>query len=119
MADFLYHITTETEAARAAAAGNYRHPSLESEGFIHLSTLEQLLIPANERYSGHHDLVVLVVDPSGLIADLVFEDSYGSGIEFPHLYRQFDWSSVVRVVEFPCGEDGRFSLPPSLSEPGI
>lgn len=117
MTGLLYHITTVSAAERADAAGNYRHQSLEAEGFIHLSTLDQLLIPANERYAGRQDLVVLVIDRSSLSDDLVFEDSYGSGIEFPHLYRHLDWSSVVEVVEFPCGEDGRFTLPPSLAKP--
>lgn len=114
MSEFIYHITTETAAEAASSAGTYSHSSLESEGFIHCSTVEQLLIPANERYRGQSDLVILVIDVSALTELVVYEDSYGSGIEFPHLYGPLPWRAVVRVVAFPCGPDGDFSLPGAL-----
>ncbi len=114
MSQQLYHITTRAAAQAGQHEGHYRHASLVTEGFIHCSTLEQLLVPANERFRHQHGLVLLVIDSKAVSADLVFEDSYGSGIEFPHIYDTVNWSAVIGVVDFPCRDDGQFSVPECL-----
>ena len=89
--------------------GTYRDPSLDAEGFIHCSTHEQVLIPANERFAGRTDLVLLVVDLQQVPSHTVFEDCYESGHAFPHIYGEIPVASVVDVVPFPCQDDGTFS----------
>ncbi len=111
MSSDLLHISTPAAWAAAQSAGEYRDPSLDTEGFIHLSTPAQVLIPANERYAGRNDLVLLVISPDRLGAPLVFEDTYGSGMEFPHVYGPIDLDAVVAVVPFPPNPDGTFDLP--------
>jgi uncharacterized protein (DUF952 family) len=114
----LLHIISQAAWRQAKSAGVYRPESLETEGFIHLSYPHQLLQPANALYAGHQDLLLLVINPTQLTAKVVVEDSYGTGEEFPHLYGQLDPMIVRRVVAFPCGPDGRFSLPEGLLEDG-
>jgi uncharacterized protein (DUF952 family) len=99
------------EAVAADAPEGYRAASLATEGFIHLSTPEQVLLPADGLYRGQTDLVLLCVAPERLTAPLVYEDCYESGIEFPHLYGPLALDSVFAVVDFPCGPDGTFELP--------
>ncbi len=110
----LLHISSPAEWAAAQAAGSYRADSLDSEGFIHLSTPEQVLIPANERYAGQSGLILLQIDGSKLTSELVFEDSYGSGIEFPHVYGPIDLDAVIDTIDFPVSDDRTFELPPRL-----
>lgn len=109
----LLHIAPRS---RWAAAGDvYRDPSLDEEGFIHCSTIDQVLIPANERFAGRTDLVLLVIDPAAVAAEIVFEDCYDSGIAFPHLYGPLPRAAVRRVVDFPPGPDGTFTLPSAIA----
>ena len=108
----ILHIAHRDEWAAAQASGDYRADSLLTEGFIHCSTPEQVLGPANERFHGQTDLLLLVIDPARLAADLVYEDSYGTGQAFPHIYGPLNLDAVVRAVPFPPGPDGRFALPP-------
>ena len=107
----ILHIAHRDKWTAAQAAGDYRADSLLTEGFIHCSTPEQVLGPANERFRGQSDLALLVIDPDRLAADLVYEDSYGTGQVFPHIYGPLNLDAVVRVVPFPPGPDGRFALP--------
>lgn len=93
---------------------HYRDPSLDTEGFIHCSTPDQVLIPANERFAGRSDLVLLVIDADALDAPLVFEDCYETGIEFPHIYGPLIRSAVSQVVPFPPNADGTFDLPDTI-----
>lgn len=105
----LLHITSR--AAWAAADAEYSDPSLEAEGFIHCSTAAQVLTPANERFAHRADLLLLVINPELVPADIVFEDSYGSGSEYPHIYGTIPQAAVIAAVDFPCNADGTFTLP--------
>jgi len=113
----LLHITSRSHWATAST--EFSDPSLEAEGFIHCSTPEQVLTPANERFAGRNDLVLLVIDPALVSSPIVVEDSYGSGTEYPHIYGTIPTKAVRHVIDFPCNPDGTFDLPPlpDLAEP--
>ncbi len=107
----IVHITASDDWEAAQANGEYRSNSLETEGFIHCSTPDQVLGPANAFYRGQQNLVLLLIDPARLAARLVYEDSYASGTEFPHIYGPLNLNAVVGVVPFPARSDGSFDLP--------
>jgi uncharacterized protein (DUF952 family) len=119
----IYHITARNAALLARQTGEYRTESLAEAGFIHLSQLHQVLGVANAFYVGQPDLVILVVDPSRLKADLRYEapahptasDSAPSAENrFPHLYGPLNFDAVVRMVDFPVLANGKFELPPEI-----
>lgn len=112
----ILHIITKKDWQTAVAAGEYRAASLESEGYIHCSTLDQVLLPANERYTGQSDLILLTIDPTKLTAKLVYEDCYESGEQFPHIYGPLNLDAVTGFVYFPPNPDGTFSLPAEFQE---
>lgn len=107
----IWHITTAEACSAAERQGIYRAPSLESEGFIHFSTVEQLLGVVNDFYPGQKNLVLLGIDPALVMAEIRFEDCYDTGQEFPHMYGEIPVEAVVQVLDFPPGPDGRFELP--------
>ncbi|CUS04650.2 conserved protein of unknown function [Candidatus Promineifilum breve] len=110
----ILHITTAAEWAAAQALGDYHLDTLDSEGFIHCSTPEQVLGPANALYRGRTGLVLLVIAPARLSSPLVYEDCYEAGETFPHIYGPLNLDAVTQVVPFPPRPDGTFQLPPDL-----
>jgi len=112
--DMILHITTRAAWDTAVSANIYTTDSLASEGFIHCSTIEQVLIPANERFRGHIDLALLCINPDKLEQPLVYEDCYETGIAFPHIYGPLKIDAVVDVIDFPPQADGTFVLPKLL-----
>jgi uncharacterized protein (DUF952 family) len=122
----------EWVAAGYGAAG-YRPASLDTEGFIHFSAPEQVAGTANRFYTGREDLLLVVVDPSKLTAELRWEPPAGSspdpapdsdprsgsghrdrrdGELFPHLYGPIDAGAVVAVHSFIPSRNGEFSTWP-------
>ena len=101
----MLHFTSRDEWKASEAAGEYRPTAMSRDGFIHLSFGHQLARVATERAGAATDLVLLVVDPSGLEADLRTEDG------FPHLYRPIPVASVRLVVDMPPKADGSFEVP--------
>ncbi len=95
----------------------YVDPSLRTEGFIHCSTPSQVLIPANERFAGRRDLLLLVVDEGRLSSPVRYEDCCRSGLSFPHIYGPIDWEAIAAVLPFPYDEMKGFRLPPVLGSP--
>ena len=105
----LFHITSQSSWADAKREGVYRAPSLESEGFIHLSHGPQLLPSANRHFAGQSALTVLELDPERLSAEVRLEEAHGQS--FPHLYGSLNLDAVIHAEELPQGDDGRFALP--------
>lgn len=108
----ILHITTRSAWETAVSQQTYTADSLTSEGFIHCSTPAQAVGTANLLFAGQTGLVLLVIDPAKLIADLVYEDLYDMGQDFPHIYGPLNVDAVTRVVDFPANPDGTFTLPP-------
>jgi uncharacterized protein (DUF952 family) len=90
----LFHITTGS--AWKAATGEYRTASLESQGFIHLSTEQQWPKTQQRFFKGQTGLVLLEIDVSKLRAPLKHEAADGD--VFPHLYGPLNLDAVVAVV---------------------
>ena len=108
----VYHITTRGQWDAARQAGRYSADSLEREGFIHCSTRDQVLGTAERYYAGQTGLVLLEIDCERLAAPLRFEDTYGHGTAYPHLYGLLNLDAVTRVLQFePDPLTGAFSWP--------
>ncbi len=106
----IYHIASRQAWNDSAAEGVYRGDTLESQGFIHCSTREQVLRTAERYYPGRSGLVLLAIDEARLCAPLRYEVSTDGGL-FPHLYGVLNLDAVVRVDAFEPGTDGTFAFP--------
>src|ERR1700722_20520057 len=69
----ILHILNRSQWDLARRQGVYCPPSLEAEGFIHCSTIAQIIDTANLHYRGQHDLLVLRIDERKLTSPLEFE----------------------------------------------
>ena len=118
MSSLILHIAQRADWLRAEGRGAYRCASLQDEGFIHCSCAAQVLIPANERFRGREDLLLLVIDASALCSELRYEDCYDSGMAFPHVYGPIELEAVAEVLPFSPGADGLFQLPAKLEQRG-
>jgi uncharacterized protein (DUF952 family) len=116
----ILHLTSRDEWLAAQKTGEYRSPSLPSEGFIHCSTEKQIVNVANSFYEGKHGLVLLVIDPLQLKAKLRWEppahptpqaDLPPTEELFPHIYGPINIEAVIKVIEFEPEHDGKFTLP--------
>ena len=62
----LLHLIEPAAWRASLADGAVRPPSLDEVGFVHLSTPEQVHLPAAALFPGRRDLALLVVDPARL-----------------------------------------------------
>ncbi|RAP42151.1 MULTISPECIES: DUF952 domain-containing protein [Rhodovulum] len=76
-----------------------------ADGFIHLSTAEQVTGTAEKHFAGESDLVLVAVEADRLGADLKWEPSRGGAL-FPHLYRELRLADLVWDKSLPLGATG-------------
>lgn len=110
----LLHMTTARQWRAATERGSYSAPSLVEAGFIHLSTVDQVQLPANALFPGRTDIVLLWIDTDLLVAPLRWEPGQPGdpdGMLFPHLYGPIEVEAVLTVTPYPAGPDGRFGRP--------
>ena len=96
---------------RAARAVGRLSPDPEV-GFVHLSTPEQVHLPANRLFAGRTDLLVLHIDPARLTAPLRWEPGLPGdppAMRFPHLYGPIPVAAVVDVTRYRPHADGTFT----------
>ena len=96
IAVLLFHITTRSEWVVAVLSGEHCPPSLETEGFIHLSHDRQWRGALARFYRGRTGLVLLSVDRARLRHEVREEPADGD--VFPHLYGPLNVDAVVEVA---------------------
>jgi glutathione S-transferase len=116
--DTLYHIATAADWAQAQRDGEYRMSTrgrtLAAEGYIHASTASQVLPVANAYYRDEpDDLLLLVLDPARIGAEIKWEQVPGSAGPFPHIYGPLPVRAVRQALPLPRDESGQFTLLPS------
>lgn len=107
----LIHLCTTAEWEFAKERGVRRPPSLDGEGFVHLSARDQVHLPANRLFAGRTDMVLLWLDPALLGAPVRWEPGVASdprAMTFPHLYGPLPVSAVTSVMRYLPAENGSF-----------
>jgi len=113
--EIILHITTSREWDQAVGLGVYQAASLPSEGFMHCSRPEQVLLVANTLFRDQADLVLLCIDRNRVAAPIRDENLEGGVERFPHIYGSLNLDAVRQVVIFPPDHDGLFELPGELT----
>lgn len=113
----LVHICGFGEWSSARNRGSIEPDPSGGFDFIHLSTPEQVHLPANRLYRGRDDLVLLHVDSALLDAPVRWEPGVPTDPEsmlFPHLYGPLPVRAVIRVTAYRPAADGSF---PPIARP--
>ena len=108
----ILHITQSDRWAKAKNLGTYRSETLDSEGFIHCSTVAQVIGSANRFFKQQQDLVILVIDVDRVTAEIRNEGT--SSNLFPHIYGELNIDAVIQSIDLEADPDGSFILPKEL-----
>lgn len=101
-----FKILSRADWAAFRAAGVHGGSEVDrADGYIHMSSADQLAETARRHYAGRTELVVLSVDLDSLGEALVWEPSRG-GAMFPHLYADLPLTAVTEARALEVSDAG-------------
>lgn len=114
--DDLLHLALPDDWEAARVSGEYRVSTrgrtLDQEGFVHCSRPHQMTGVANRFYSDITELLVLLIDPDALVADVIEEPPYpGADERFPHVYGPIPVTAVMTTTNWERDDDGIWRRP--------
>lgn len=95
----------DLEADRFAGA-----PIDFADGYIHLSTRDQLTETVDRHFAGQSDLWVAAIDLAALGDTVRWEESRGGAL-FPHIYGAMPLETVIAYGPLDRNDDGTVKLP--------
>ncbi len=108
-----YKVLTAPQMADLLAQGSFAGAPVDvADGFIHLSTAEQLPGTLAKHFAGQSDLSLAAVDLAALGDVVRWEESRGGQL-FPHIYAALPLPAVVAHGPLAWGADGQPLLPPA------
>lgn len=110
--EWILHITTRAAWEAAHQSGAYQADTLDSEGFIHCSTPNQVLQVANLFFQESSDLLLLWINLRQLKSPVKWEAVADQ--VFPHVYGPINLDAVEKVSIFSSDSDGVFRSLPGL-----
>ena len=109
--DTAYKVLLADEMAALEQDGRFDGAPIDrQDGFIHLSTADQLTETVDRHFSGQEGLHVAAVDLGSFGDSLRWEPSRGGQL-FPHLYGPLLLETVTAYGPLDRGADGRVKLP--------
>lgn len=105
----IYHITSEERWQKALDRGYYEHESLQTEGFIHCSYLEQIPRTLEKHFPQETQVYVLHIVEKRVRDILRKEVNPESGEIFPHLYGKMDITAIEDVSIWEKDESGQWA----------
>ncbi|HUD11788.1 MAG TPA: DUF952 domain-containing protein [Candidatus Saccharimonadia bacterium] len=113
-------IASASDWQAALKTGTYTMSTVDKSGqdvgFLHGSFPNQTIGIANRHYAGHHDLVILLIDPEKVTSPVKYEGALsGRPGTFPHIYGPLNTDAVILVSPLAEDANGHFVWPAGLS----
>lgn len=106
-----YKVLTADQMAALERDGTFAGAPVDlADGYIHLSTAEQLEETVSKHFAGQLGLHIAAVDLAALGEAVRWEPSRGGAL-FPHVYAALPLSAVIAYSPLTRGEDERIRLP--------
>lgn len=111
MENTAYKILSDTEMEALEHLGSFAGAPVDlADGYIHLSTADQLRGTLDKHFAGRADLWIAAVDLEVLGDAVKWEESRGRAL-FPHLYAALPLSAVFAYSPLEYHPDGSVKLP--------
>jgi uncharacterized protein (DUF952 family) len=106
-----YKVLTAQEMRSFEHDGSFAGAPVDlADGYIHLSTADQLAGTIEKHFEGRYDLQIVAIDLDALGDVVKWEESRGGAL-FPHVYARLTLDVVIAYSPLEYEPDGALRLP--------
>lgn len=106
-----YKVLTAVQLATLEHDGRFDGAPIDlADGYVHLSTADQLAGTVDRHFAGQDDLHLAAVDLEALGPAIRWEEARGGAL-FPHLYGPLTLATVIAYGPLEHHADGSIKLP--------
>jgi len=110
----IFHFINQTDLGQYLNDRELVVPSLGSQGFIHCSTLDQVIGVANFLAPYDEEMRLIEIEEERVTPEVRYENTDGGETLFPHIYGALNRDAIVTIHPLEWdGEDG-YQLPDAL-----
>jgi uncharacterized protein (DUF952 family) len=110
----IFHFINRSDLDRNLTDRELIVPSLETQGFIHCSKLDQVIGVANFIAPYDEEMQLIEINESQVLPEVRYENPDGGEVLFPHIYGPLNRDAIVAIHQMEWdGEDG-YQLPEAL-----
>ncbi len=110
----IFHFINKSDLACTLGDDALRVPSLETQGFIHCSTLEQVVAVANTIAPYDEEMLLIEIAEEAVVPEVRYENLEGGERLYPHIYGPLNRNAIVAIHPFEWdGEEG-YQIPEAL-----
>ena len=110
-----FKILTADQWVSFEAAGTFAGAPVDiADGYIHLSTAEQLEETLAKHFAEQENLTIVEIDLMALGHTVRWETSRGGQL-FPHLYSALEATAATAVIALPLGGNGVPLIPEEIA----
>ncbi|RJF91359.1 DUF952 domain-containing protein [Sphingomonas cavernae] len=111
MSAVAYKILTAEQWSELDTTGRFEGAPVDlADGYIHMSTAEQVRETADKHFAGQEQLVLAIVDLVALGDGVKWEPSRGEQL-FPHFYGVLPRAAVIDAAPLQLDADGKHVFP--------
>lgn len=112
--DLIFHLVKKKDWKAQKKESRYHPETLDSEGFIHCSSGNDIEEVANRLFRGERRILLIVINTTLIEPELKYEQDEETGVSYPHIYGPLNLDAVIDKIELVPEEDGSFEI--SFSE---
>lgn len=113
---FAFKILTREQWQQFRADGVFTGAPVDlADGYIHLSTRDQVMETVAKHFAGQDDLILAMVDLPALGDSVKWEPSRGGAL-FPHVYGDIPMSAVTTQAVLRLDPSGRHVFPAGFAD---
>jgi len=111
----IYKVIDKDVWAAAKTAGEFTGAAIDiKDGFIHFSSVDQVVETVQKHFAGQDNLLLLSVSTADMGEDLKWEKSRNDDL-FPHLFRALKTDEVTAEEALPLNDDRSHQFPPRFA----
>jgi len=108
---FAFKILTRDQWDELKSQGHFAGAPVDlADGYIHLSTRDQVAETVAKYFAGQDDIILAMVDLAALGDALKWEVSRGGAL-FPHFYGVLQKAAITTTAKLKLGTDGQHVFP--------